>query len=146
MRRGRELMEGHSLTITSRYENLAQVTQFARSIAIDSGLGEREADDIELAVDEAITNVIEHAYLGDPSGIIQINCALDRNEFIIEIRDEGNPIDPKKYRSPKISGPISERSIGGLGLFFMRKLMDKVEFHHGRKQGNLTVMVKKVKR
>lgn len=138
-------MNAYSLTISSRYENLAQVTQFARAIALDFGLAEREADDVELAVDEAVTNVIEHAYQGNPSGIIHITCALRKNEFVVEIRDDGKPFDPRRYRSPRTSGPISERAIGGLGLFFMRKLMDKVEFHHGRTHGNLTLMVKKVK-
>ena len=133
------------MTITSRFENLAEVSQFARAAAINSGLSSGAADDVELAVDEAVTNVIEHGYQGNGNGLITVTCGRHSREFIVEIRDDGEPFDSSAYRDPKTSGSLSERSIGGLGLHFMRKLMDRVEFHHGHGGGNLTIMVKKVK-
>ena len=138
-------MSEYSMTITSRFENLAEVAQFARNAAIKSGLSAGAADDVELAVDEAITNVIEHAYHGDGNGLITVTCGRQSRDFVVEIRDNGEPFDEGGYRDPKINGSLSERSIGGLGLHFMRKLMDRVEFHHGRASGNLTIMVKRVK-
>jgi serine/threonine-protein kinase RsbW len=57
------------------------------------------------------------------------------------IRDRGKPFDPSKIKIPKTDSPLSERAIGGLGIFFMRKLMDQVEFSRDAK-GNVTRMTK----
>lgn len=138
-------MDEQSMTIRSQFENLREVAEFARHWATEYGMREEDASDVELAVDEAVTNVIEHGYRGNPAGLITVTCARRKKELVVEIRDNGEPFDTTKYRDPKTAGSLPDRSVGGLGLYFMRKLMDRVEFHHQRGSGNLTIMVKKVK-
>jgi serine/threonine-protein kinase RsbW len=98
-----------------------------------------------MAVDEACTNIIEHAYRGKPDGTIDIVCDKRGEEFAVTIQDFGARFDPKKVELPKTDDPLSKRRIGGLGLFFMRKLMDRVEFDFASGHGNRLTMVKKIK-
>lgn len=124
--------------------NLEHVSNFVLDMARQSQLSEKDTDHVQMAMDEAVTNVMEHAYGGRADGHIDIECRMTARELQIEIRDQGEPFNPDTIQEPNIHSPLSERAIGGLGVFFMRKLMDKVEFKRDRR-GNITRMTKKLK-
>lgn len=132
------------LQITSDMSNLAQVADFVADAARQAKLSQKQSDDVQMAVDEAVTNIMEHAYAGRKDGQISIRLQSDAREFFVEIRDAGNTFDPSKIKTPNTKSPLSKRTIGGLGIFFMRKLMDKVEFSHDT-AGNVTRMHKKLR-
>lgn len=136
--------ELYLLDITSDMANLERVAEFIADIARKSHMSQRQSDDVQMAVDEAVTNVMEHAYAGQSEGIIFIKCRVDARQFFVEIRDTGKSFEYKKLKKPNTKSPLSERSIGGLGVFFMKKLMDKVEFTRDQ-AGNVTRMTKKLK-
>jgi serine/threonine-protein kinase RsbW len=133
------------LTIRSDLSNLGAVSDFIAQAAQANGLNARESYHVQMAADEAVTNVIEHAYRGRKDGRIDITYERRGDEFIIEVRDFGQEFDPSQVRTPRVKGPLSRRTIGGLGVFFMRKLMDGVEFSHDPIRGNRVRMVKKIK-
>jgi serine/threonine-protein kinase RsbW len=141
------LAKGHQshLTISAELSNLGAVADFIAQAARASGLDERDTYHVQMAADEAVTNVIEHAYHGRPDGQIEIYCERRGDEFIVEIRDFGKPFDPSKVGTPRVKGPLSRRTIGGLGIFFMKNLMDSVEFSSGAERGNRLRMVKRVR-
>lgn len=124
--------------------NLARVADFVADAARKTKISQRQSDDIQMAVDEAVTNVMEHAYAGRTNGHISIQLEIDAKAILVEIRDQGHAFNPKKVKKPNVNSPLSERSIGGLGIFFMKKLMDKVEFTRDE-TGNITRMFKKLK-
>ncbi len=132
------------LNITSDMRNLERVADFVADAAARTNLTARQSDDVQMAVDEAVTNVMEHAYAGVTDGSIAIKLRIDEKLIFVEIRDRGQEFNPKKVKRPNIKGPLEERSIGGLGVFFMKKLMDKVEFARDD-AGNVTRMTKKRK-
>jgi serine/threonine-protein kinase RsbW len=132
------------LEITSDMSNLARVSDFILDVAKQAHLTEKQTDHVQMALDEAVTNVMEHAYGGRSDGRISIKCRVDARELFLEIRDQGEPFDPRTIKKPDLKKPLSERTIGGLGVFFMRKLMDKVEFSRDA-AGNITRMTKKLK-
>ncbi len=129
----------------SRVEQLGEIGEFIDRAARLCGLDEDQRYEAQMAVDEACTNVIAHAYHGRPSGKIEILCERRGPEFIVMIRDWGKHFDPKKVAKPKISDPLHRRKIGGLGLFFMYKLMDRVDFSFSKDHGNVLTMAKKIK-
>ncbi len=131
------------LEISSDMANLERVSDFVLDMARQSNFPAQTTDHVQMAVDEAVTNVMEHAYGNRADGKITIACRVTAHELQIEIRDHGEPFDPDSIREPNIHSPLAERSIGGLGVFFMRKLMDRVEFSHNRR-GNLTRLTKKL--
>lgn len=136
----------YSLTVNSQFERLAEIADFIADAACACGLNEEQTYDAQMAVDEACTNVIEHAYRGKSDGTIEIVCERRGQEFVVTIRDFGARFDPAQVQVPKTGDPLSKRRIGGLGLFFMRKLMDRVEFDFESGRGNRLTMVKKIKK
>lgn len=130
------------LTVPGRYDRLAQVCQFVAAAAEQAGLDESESSHCQLAVDEACTNIIEHGYGGEDRGTINLTCTPMPGELIITIQDTAQPFDPTSVPDPDLSAPLDEMRIGGLGLFFMRQVMDAVEFSY-ENGGNLLVLVKR---
>lgn len=133
------------LTVPGRYDRIAEICAFVGAGAAKAGFDPDERFRIELATDEACTNVIQHAYGGEEIGIIRVSYEDTSDAFIIRIHDEGKPFDPLQIPAPNIpdsANDIDELRIGGLGIHFMRSLMDKVEFHPKDNGGNTLIMIK----
>jgi len=131
------------LTVPGRLEDLATICEFVGQAAKQAGASKRATFDIQLAVDEACTNIIEHAYGGN-GGEICLRCECDGNDFEVVIRDHGRPFDPRAVRAPDLKAELDKRQEGGLGVYFMRCLMDEVCFRFDH-QGNEVRMVKHLK-
>ena len=135
----------HAFSVPGRFDQVAIVCQFVVAGAEESGFGIDELFQIELACDEACTNVIEHAYGGEEKGDIRVTWQFSASAFTITIVDDGRPFDPDEVPTPRVPAnpnDLDDLQIGGLGIHFMRKLMDEVHFHINDKQGNRLVMVK----
>lgn len=139
------MAERFALAVDSRLERLGEIGDFVEKAARAFGLDDKQTYDVQMAIDEACSNVIQHAYGGKPDGVIEIVIVKRGKDFVVTIRDRGKPFDPKIVARPKTHVPLSQRAVGGLGLFFMYNLMDRVEFDFSSKQGNLLTMVKKLK-
>ncbi len=136
-------MDMQELVITSDLANLPRVLDFVRARCIAAGLSDDAVFACELATDEACTNVIEHAYRGG-GGEIRISCYRNGDHLVVRLHDRGQPFNPAQVMAPALSGSLSEREIGGLGLHFMRSLMDEVRFEFDHEAGNTLTMVKRI--
>lgn len=125
------------------FQSLDAIRQFIAESARQAGFSEKEAYAIQSATDEASANIIEHAYGGEGKGRIEIECAWSGDEFKIVIRDWGKPFNPARVPKPNLSDDLSRRKVGGLGMYLMRRLMDKVEYRSSPKGGNVLTMVKR---
>ena len=131
------------LTVDGRLESLATIADFVIKAAQASGLNEKATFEVQMAVDEACTNVINHSYGGEGKGSIALRCKLLDGDFVVSIRDRGRPFEPDAIPPPDLTCSLAERCNGGLGLYFMRKLMDEVRFHFAA-DGNELTMVKRI--
>lgn len=131
-----------SITLTADLDALAQISAFITEAAELAGLDERATWQVQLAVDEAATNVIQHAYASDSPGDLTLSWQSDEQRFIIVLRDYGRHFDPQNIPAPDISSPIEERQVGGLGIYLITRLMDEVRFDFNPHGGNLLTMVK----
>ena len=139
--------QAQRLTVPGRFEYLAQIAEFVTQAARDAGLTDDDVFHVEMAVDEACSNVIEHAY-SDKAGEIELTCTIpDYGRLEIVIHDHGAPFDPEAVPEPKVGDGAGLDSVqeGGLGLYFMRKLMDEVRFSFAPGHGNTLYMVKRKK-
>jgi serine/threonine-protein kinase RsbW len=125
------------------FANLDSIRDFVGETAERAGFSGREVYSIQLAVDEACSNVIEHAYEGIPDGDIEITCDVQPDQITIVIHDHGREFDMSKVRKPNLSRELSEREVGGLGVYLIRKLMDEVRFESSCKTGNYLTLVKR---
>jgi len=130
------------LVIKSKTDNLSKVREFITSLAQNCGLKNQDIQKIVLAVDEACTNVIKHAYNYSPEGeiIIQTKCLSDK--FIVSITDKGYHFDPNLVPEPNLQLFQKEKKKGGLGIFLMRKLMDEVYYRNISNEQNQVELVK----
>ncbi len=107
------------------------------------GLPEKRIREVELALEEALVNIVSYAY-DEPAGKIQIRSFRDdaQSRWLIQITDQGKPFDVAKASDPDIQAPLSEREIGGLGIYLIRKLMDDVSYERRGNRNILTLYVK----
>mgnify|MGYP001271703475 CR=1 FL=1 len=125
------------------YDSLQPIAALIRQAAQEIGFDDCETYKIETSVDEACSNIIEHAYGGEDRGQIELTYEIEPDRLIIILRDNGQVFNPKKVARPNTKAPLSKRAAHGLGLFIMQKWMDEVEFSI---QGgmNQVTMVKKL--
>ncbi len=126
----------------AQFEYLDAIRDFAAEAARLAAMDEKDVYNVQLAADEAASNIIEHAYEGVPDGSIEVSTQVTREALTITLRDQGKYFDASAVADPDIDSALDDRAIGGLGLFFMRKLMDQVSFESQPGQGNLLTMVK----
>ena len=119
----------------ANFKSLSSISDFIVSTSEEVGFSPNDVYAIQTAVDEACSNIIDHAYGGENLGDIQIQVTPLKNGIQIILRDEGNPFDPDDVPDPDITSPLEIRKERGLGIFFMRKLMDRVIFEFSNKKG-----------
>jgi len=130
-------------TFDANFHNLDEIREFVAETARQAGFSDKEIYSIQLAADEASTNIIEHAYAGIENGKIGIDCSIEGDELKIVMRDNGKSFDPSSVPEPNVKADLSERKIGGLGMYLMRKLMDEVTYESLPKTGNVLTLIKR---
>jgi anti-sigma regulatory factor (Ser/Thr protein kinase) len=126
----------------ARYESLAAIDRFVADAAEEVGFDEGTVYLLRLAVDEACSNIITHAYGGEGRGEIECSCQANEDDLTVVLRDQGQPFDPESVPPPNLSDDLEQRTEGGLGLYFIRKIMDEVDFDFESEAGNVLIMVK----
>lgn len=141
------------LTVPGRYPEIRKICEFVAAGASEAGFDDDTVFHLELCCDEASTNIIEHAYGGEDVGAIDVTTIVDKASFTVTLQDSGRPFDPAAVPAPPdinndLAGGIStdelsqQLQVGGLGLHFIRNLMDEVYFTFDEDHGNTMVMVK----
>ena len=125
-----------------RLDSLEKIRDFVLRAARQAGLDETAIYAIELSVDEACTNIIEHAYGGEDRGNIEVSCIADGRGLTIRLRDTGKPFNPLKIPIPHARVRLKHLKSRGAGLFLMRKMMDEVHFEFIPDLVNTLTMVK----
>lgn len=130
-----------SIQLPAKIENMEPLVRFISDIARKLGFSGKRIKEIELATEEALVNIINYAY-PDHSGDIKVTCTQDPSKaLVIKIEDTGIAFDILSLKDPDIAAGISDREIGGLGVFLIRKLMDKVQYQRKNKKNILELVV-----
>jgi len=130
------------LRVPSRTEYLSAIRDVTRRMAEAAGFDAAQADQLALAVDEASTNVIEHAYRGAPDRLIELRFDDRGGELRVEVADDGEAVDPREVPQVDLRRYASERRTGGLGMHLMGRIMDSVTFRRDAR-GNVCCLVKR---
>jgi serine/threonine-protein kinase RsbW len=132
-----------TIQFVAKFEYLDEIRDFVGAIARTEGFGDRDVYNIQLATDEAASNIMEHAYEGVTDGLLEISCGMDGGVFRIVFVDHGEPFDPSDIPDPDLTADLSDRKIGGLGIYLMRKLMDEVHYQSDAGQRNTLTLIKR---
>ncbi|MFZ5928513.1 MAG: ATP-binding protein [Acidobacteriota bacterium] len=131
------------LQVPSSTENLALVREFVSAVGEQAGFDENETLKLALAVDEACTNVIEHAYQNEETHEVTVRVTVDEESIAFEVIDRGRGFDPTQEPALPVEELIRRRRSGGLGLRLIRTIMDEVQYRMVPGQKNELRMVKK---
>jgi serine/threonine-protein kinase RsbW len=139
-------VDTRTIHIESRTERLVDVRDFVSAAARECGFPDDEVSKIALAVDEACTNVIKHAYRNNPAKKISVSVRRKSGGLEIVITDSGAGFDPSRIQKPDMKEYLSHYRHGGLGMYLMRSLMDKVEYKIDSGRRNEVRMIKYLSR
>ena len=133
----------HSLTLPNDIETIPQLNEFIDTVAEEIGLDMSLTMSLNLAIEEAVVNVMEYAYLEGEQGNVDIEVSADERWLTFIISDNGIPFDPTTQKDADTTLSAEERPIGGLGIFLVRQLMDSINYQ--RKDGkNILTLSKKM--
>ncbi len=121
-------MKTYKLKVKSNTENLSLIRDFVSKAAVDAEIEPDIIENIILAVDEACTNIIKHAYKSFPDGEIIIKTKSTLKHFKVSITDYGKSFEPKTIPIPDLQKYYKEKRVGGLGMYLMKTLMDEVKY------------------
>jgi serine/threonine-protein kinase RsbW len=133
---------------SAEFCTLDDVREFVGQAAESCSLEPDDIYRVQMAVDEAFSNIVEHAYAGEPLEDVECECMISPLKLTVILSDHGKPFDPTKAPRPRLNDPLDDREKGGLGIFFMRKLMDEIFYEvvaeTGKKRPrNVLTMVKR---
>ncbi|MDQ3013115.1 MAG: ATP-binding protein [Acidobacteriota bacterium] len=135
-----------NLQVPSSTENLALIREFVTSIGRQATLSDEDLTNLELAVDEACANVIEHAYGHDTTKDVSVRATFDDEKLMISVIDEGRGFDPGNVQQDSVEQLVHARKSGGLGIRLIRTLMDEVSYEIVPGQKNELHMTKRIKK
>ena len=125
------LQDERHLSFKTRLENVPAAADFVVQAAEAAGLDDRSIYHCQLAVDEACTNIIEHGFAGQKDGQITLMTGIENHKmFVITIADNSPAFNPLTYEEPDPTRNLEERKGGGWGIYFIKKLMDVIDYRH----------------
>jgi len=127
---------------TCSLRNLEEICDYITHCANEAGLNESEVYAVQLAVDEASTNIMEHGYGRECPNRIDITCEILDDGLKVVIYDDAEPFNPETVPDPEINVSLDDVKPRGLGIFFMRKMMDDVKYESSPEMGNTLTMIK----
>ena len=117
-----------TLTLKNDPSELVRVTRLVASLCAENAIPADAEYDINLTLDEIVSNVIRHAY---PDGRVHeftLRVAVDKDEFWAQVEDDGREFNPTEHPAPDLDAPLAERKAGGLGVHIVRSIMDSFEY------------------
>jgi serine/threonine-protein kinase RsbW len=133
-----------TLEIPGEPHALSKARSFACEVACQVGFTESEVNKIEIAVDEACSNIMEHGYADlSPKPVIHIQIRIEKRTIMIELIDHGKTFDYDGYAAPTFPDHWEKGNTRGVGLFLIRQCMDKVSYRGSTGASNCLRMVKR---
>lgn len=122
-------MAAYELCIEPRVSEIPRLIDWVEACCGADGVADHVTFRVALAVEEAVTNVISHAFNGiPPPHQLTVRLAITSQLFTAEIVDNGHPFDPTAVAPPDLSLPIEQRLPGGLGIHLMRSIVDRIAY------------------
>ena len=130
-------MKTRRLVLPNDIETIPQLTEFIDLVAEEVGLDMSLTMSLNLAMEEAVVNVMDYAYPDGQKGNVDIEVTADQEWMTFVITDTGIAFDPTTKEDADTTLSAEERPIGGLGIFLVRQLMDDINY---KREGNKNVL------
>ena len=127
------------LTLPNDIETIPQLNEFIDSVAEEAGFDMAFTMSLNLAIEEAVVNVMEYAYHPGTSGEVDVEIKAGEHQLCCILSDSGTPFDPTQNPNTDITLSAEERPIGGLGIHLIRQIMDDVSYAYQDHRNVLTL-------
>ncbi len=127
------------ITIANRGSELLRAADCLDRLGAERNLAPEMVADMHVALDEILTNIIKYAYTDNAEHKIRICLRVIDNVLEAVIEDDGAPFDPLAIRAPDVSAPLNKRRVGGIGIHFVRNLMDEVTYERAGEHNRLVL-------
>ena len=117
------------LQLRNDLAEIPRLVEAFESFAETHGLSRKVAMETVLALDEVVTNVINHAWGDDRDHHCQVSFERSAEAVRITVEDDGAAFDPLNAKPPDLGAPLDDRPIGGLGIHLVKQFMDQVTYH-----------------
>ncbi len=126
-----------TIRLPAKMESLEKFLEIISVFAKAEGYSQNKRDEMELVIEEVLVNIIHYAY-PESTGEVEIRYRKQNDtKLILEIRDNGIPFDPLSLSEPSLTADLSDRKVGGLGVFFIREVTDDIQY---RRDGDANVL------
>jgi sigma-B regulation protein RsbU (phosphoserine phosphatase) len=132
----------HSITLPNDINTVPQLNDFIDGFSLEAGLDMSMTMSLNLALEEAVVNVMTYAYAPDTQGELTLEAVADKGVVTFILTDTGVPFDPTAKEDADTTLGVEDRPIGGLGIFMVRQLMDTVDYQRVDGQNILTLTKK----
>jgi anti-sigma regulatory factor (Ser/Thr protein kinase) len=127
-------------TIENQIGELSTLAEKIDELAMEWNLSQTLAMNINLVIEEAVSNIIFYAYNDQSKHEIRITISLENGRLTIKITDDGIPFNPLAQEQPDINLPAEERPVGGLGIFLISQIMDEMKYDRNKNENILTLI------
>ena len=132
-----------TVRITNQRDQIDTVRKFFDEYSKENKLTEKTVHDIQMALDELLTNIVNYGYEDSDEHKIEVRFGINDDAVRVEIIDDSKPYNILEQENPDISLSVEDKPIGGLGIFLIKKLMSNVDYY--TKEGkNHLVMTKEL--
>jgi sigma-B regulation protein RsbU (phosphoserine phosphatase) len=138
----RKVMLKRSLTLPNDVQTIPQLAEFVEGVGEELGFDMEDTMGLNLALEEAVVNVMTYAYPKGTLGTVQIDAEANDQRLKLVITDQGSPFDPTAKEDADITLSVEDRPIGGLGIFLVRQLMDSINYERVNGSNVLTLRKK----
>jgi serine/threonine-protein kinase RsbW len=130
-----------TIQIHNKIPQIEQVCQIVQDFSKQHSISDEIIFTVHLALDEILTNIIRYGYSDNADHLIDIEYMLSNDHLNLKIVDDSNPFDPESAPPPDIDAGLKERKIGGLGIYLIKNLVDKIDY--SSKNGKNTLILTK---
>ncbi len=133
-----------SITLPNDIAAVPQLSSFVDNVCSRLNIDGSTMMQMNLALEEAVVNVMNYAYPKGSKGDVDIRALCDGAQMKFVLIDSGTPFDPTKHQTPDVQLSADERAIGGLGIFLVTQIMDNVSYER-RNEKNILTLCKNLK-
>ncbi len=138
-------MKQYTLTLHNDVQEIPRLATFIEEIAENHAIDMATSMNLNLAMEEAVVNVMNYAYPKESVNNIDITAEVNDEEIAFSIADSGIPFDPTQKGEPDLSLDAEDRPIGGLGIHLVRQLMDTLDYRYENGH-NILTLKKRIKK
>ena len=132
----------HKISIANNIENLDKIAGFIEQFGEENNLGMKLTFELNLVLDELITNIINYGFTDNKKHIIEITIEIEADTIKMLVIDDGQEFNPLEKQDTDVNVPLQEKAIGGLGIFFVKKKVDQLKYERVENKNYLYLLKK----